>query len=305
MGQSPKLALPRGDLDAAAVFVSVVEAGSFRGAARALGIPKSTVSRRVAELETRLGARLLQRTTRRVGLTQEGDVYHRHARVAVASLLDAERAVTDLGADPRGLLKVTAPANFGALPFSALVADFMRAHPHVRVVVDLTDRQVDLVEDGYDIAIRAGVLADSSLIAHRISSSPSVVIASPEYLRTRGTPRVPKDLAKHDALIFGLSSPSTWTFEAGRRRLSVEVRGPLAANNFFLLRDAAIAGLGVARVPSFFATEGIGQGKLVLLLGRFTPPPAALHVLYPSARQLSPKVRAFVVWMRERFVVPT
>lgn len=304
MGQSPKPALPRGDLDAAAVFVSVVETGSFRGAARALGVPKSTVSRRVAELEARLGARLLQRTTRRLGLTQEGEVYHRHARIAVATLLDAERAVTDLGDEPRGLLRITAPANFGSLPFSTLVSEFMVAYPHVHVVLDLTDRQVDLVEEQVDVALRAGPLSDTSMIAHRLASSPFVVVASPSYLRLRGTPRAPKDLAKHEALVFGLSSPSTWTFETGRRRLTVEVKGPLASNNFYVLRDAALAGLGVARVPGFFASEHVRDGNLVSLLARYAPPPAPLHVIYPSARQLSPKVRTFVTWLRERLVVP-
>jgi DNA-binding transcriptional LysR family regulator len=304
MGQLAKLAAPRGDLDAASVFVSVVEAGSFRGAARALGIPKSTVSRRVAELEERLGARLLQRTTRRVGLTEVGEAYHRHARAAVASIVDAERAVSDLGAEPRGLLRVTAPANFGAMMFPQLVAAFMRAEPHVQVSVDFTDRQVDLVEDGYDVAVRAGALADSSMIAHRLGSSPFLLVASPTYLRTHGTPKAPRDLAKHDCLIFGLASPASWVFETSRRRVSVDVKGPLSANSFSVVREAAIAGLGIARVPSFFAAEGIRTGQLRALLERYAPPPAALNILYPSARQLSPKVRAFVAFVRENIVVP-
>lgn len=293
MGQLP-------DLDAAALFVKVIDAGSFRGAARALGVPKSTLSRRVAALEERLGARLLQRTTRRLGLTDAGVAYHRQASQAIAVLDDAERTVSELQEYPRGSLRVTAPMLFGVLFLPELVAEFLTTYPEVQLSLDLSDRAVDLVNEGYDLAIRAGVLADSSWIAHKLGGAPLQLLASPAYLRARGTPSRPEELTEHDCLIFGTQPRAVWPFGGGRRARSVSVRGRMASNNFLVLRDAAIAGLGICRIPGFLAVEAARRRRLVTLLDEHVHDPTPLHVVYPSARHVSPKVRAFVDFVRAR-----
>lgn len=293
MGQLP-------DLDAAALFVKVIDAGSFRGAARALGVPKSTVSRRIAALEERLGARLLQRTTRRLGLTDAGVAYHRQAAQAISVLDDAERAVSALQEAPRGPLRVTAPVLFGVLFLPDLVAEFLDRYPEVQLSLDLTDRNVDLVEEGYDVAIRAGALADSSFVAHKLGGTPFQLFASPAYLRARGTPTRVEDLAEHDCLVLGTQTQAVWPFRGARRAHQVAVRGRLAANNFLLLRDAAIAGLGICRIPGFLAIEAVRRGRLVTVLDGEQQDPTPMSVLYPSARHVSPKVRAFVGFLRAR-----
>jgi len=284
------------------VLVAVVERGSFRGAARALGMPKSSVSRRVAELEARLGVRLLQRTTRRVGLTDAGKVYFDRAAAAIAALEEAENAARDLSAEPKGTLRLTVPVNFGLLVLPQLVTGFIAAYPAVRVLVELSDRHVDLIEERFDLAIRAGHLPDSSLVAQRLSGTRMVVAASPAYLRGKKRPKVPQDLAEHDCLVFGAAEKAVWTFVDGRRQIDVEVKGPLCANNFFLLREAAASGLGIARVPALLAEQPVADKRLVTLLDAFTPDEVPLHVVYPSARYLSPKVRAFVDFARAHLV---
>lgn len=290
------------DTGAAAVLVEVVLQGSFRGAARALGMPKSSVSRRVAELEARLGVRLLQRTTRRVGLTDAGKAYFDRAAAGIAALEEAEAAARDLAQSPRGTLRITVPVNFGLLVLPQLLTEFLAQHPAVSIQVELLDRQVDLIEERFDVAIRAGSLPDSTLVAQRLSGTKVVVVASPDYLRGRKRPKVPADLAEHDCLLFGPSQAAVWTFADGRKPVEVPVKGPLCANNFFLLREAAAAGLGVARVPALLAEQPVAERRLVTLLDAFVPAEVPLHAVYPSARYLSPRVRAFVDFLRERLV---
>ena len=293
------------DLQGAAVFVQVVESGSIRGAARALAMPKSNVSRRVAELEAQLGARLLQRTTRTLSLTDAGRAFHQHASIAVAALLDAERAVHDLEGEPRGTLRITAPANFGMLSMPTLISDFMRLYPDVNLIADFTDRSVDLVQEGYDVAVRAGRLADSSLIAVSLRGSAFATLASPEYLKKRGIPKTPADLRDHECLIFGLSREAKWPFrpntKSQAKATEIPVRGKLAANSFFVARDAAIAGLGIARIPELIASEAIQAGQLKVVLKNYAMPEAPLHIVYPSHRHLSPKVRVFVDFFSKAF----
>lgn len=298
----------RADFSAAAIFVQVVDSGSFRGAARVLELPKSNVSRRVAQLEQQLGARLLQRTTRRLQLTEVGAEYYRHASVAVATLLAAERAAVDVQAEPRGPLRVTVPINFGQLFMPAVVADFLHAYPQVELSLELTDRCVDLVEEGHDVALRAGRLPDSSLIALPLRGTSLVTVASPKYLKTRGVPRTPEELSGHECLPFGLARATKWSFlrarHAPRALTAVKVSGRLAANSFPVLRDAAISGLGIARIPAFIAIVAVQDGKLQVLLDGFESPETPLHVVYPSNLYVSPKVRAFVAFVRAAFTAP-
>lgn len=292
------------DINGSLVFVKVVELGSFRGAALALGIPKSTVSRKVTELETHLGARLLQRTTRHVGITDAGVAYYRHATMAVATLQDAERAVLDLQDRPTGMLRLTASINFGFLFLPAVVQEFLEENPDVQVTVDLSDRMVDLVEEGFDLAIRAGELPDSTFVAQRLGGTRLVYFASPGYLKKRGTPGTPDELAAHDCLIYGAASPATWTFRGARKPRQLPIKGRLVSNNYLFLRDSAIRGLGIARAPELIASEGLRRGRLQTVLDDFVLPETPLHVIYPSARHLSPKVRAFVAFLKKRFSPP-
>jgi len=215
-----------------AIFVRVVERGSIRGAARALAIPKSNVSRRLAELEAHLGVRLLQRTTRRLSLTDAGTTYYRGASAAIATLDDAERDVRALQSEPRGLLRVTAPNNFGREFLTPIALRFMRTHPAVEVSLALTDRMVDLVEEGFDLAVRAGPLPDSTLVAHKLGATTFVTVASERYLVANGRPRKPEDLARHECLLHGDSHRATWRFRRGRASLDVRVRGRFACTSF-------------------------------------------------------------------------
>jgi len=281
------------DLAAAQVFAAVVEQQSFRGAAAALGLPKSTVSRKVAELEDRLGARLLERTTRSLRLTDLGSAYLLQAAPAVAMLLDAERVVEQLKVEPQGVLRLSMPVNFGQMFLGGMLADFRELFPKVRLVVELSDGNVDLVEDGFDAAVRAGPLSDSSLVARRIAASQIGHYASPSYLGRCTEPRVPKDLAAHDCLVFN-GRMANWFFTIRRKQVAIRVSGPIMVNSFATMRTLATRGHGVVRLPAFMVESQLLASELVEILSAYRPPPTPLHILYPSARSLSPKVRAFV-----------
>ncbi|RYZ10291.1 MAG: LysR family transcriptional regulator [Myxococcales bacterium] len=291
------------DLNAVSAFSKVVELKSFRAAAAALGIPKSTVSRKVAELEDALGARLLERTTRSLRLTDAGRAYHVRIAPALDSLLEAERAVEEQNEKPSGRLRLTMTIDGGQTLLGPVLSEYLRAFPDVKLEVELTDRRVDLVEEGFDLAVRAGALADSTLIAKKLGAPGSKgLYASPEYLRRRGTPRHPRELVEHDCLIMSAQlAPASWSFRDKRKAISVEVRVLAQANSFLLLRDLAVSGHGVARLPDYLAAPAVRRGKLIGLLGAFLPEPTSWHVLYPSARNLSPKVRALVELLERSF----
>ena len=268
-------------------------------------MPKSNVSRRLAELEAQLGARLLQRTTRTLSLTDAGRAFHLHAAAAVAALHDAERAVHDLEGEPRGTLRVTAPANFSMLFMPTLIAKFMQLYPELNLLVDFTDRAVDLVHEGYDVAVRAGPLADSSLVGVSLLGSSFVALASPDYLKAHGTPKTPEDLRNHACIVFGVTREGKWLFKQNTKpnakSVHVPVRGRLAANSFFVAREAAVAGLGIACIPELLAQKAVSEGRLKVVLKSHAPPAAPLHIVYPSHRHLSPKVRVFVDFFAEAF----
>lgn len=291
------------DLNAISAFAKVVELKSFRAAAAALAVPKSTVSRKVAELEDALGARLLERTTRSLRLTDAGRAYHLRVAPALDSLLEAEHAVEEQSAKPSGRLRLTMTIEGGQTLLGPVLSEYLRRYPDVKVEVELTDRRVDLVEEGFDVAIRAGALADSSLIAKKLGQRGRIrLYGSAEYLRKRGTPRHPRELTEHDCLIMtAQSSPTVWTFREKRKALPVKVRAHAEANSFLLLRDLAANGHGLARLPDYLAAQATGRSKLVSLLDEFLPEPMPWHVVYPSARNLSPKVRALVELLEKGF----
>jgi len=288
------------DLSEIGVFVQVVQAGSFSQAARDLGLPKSTVSRKVAQLEERLGARLLQRTTRKLSLTEVGAMYHERCSRILPELEAAEREVHDLQDVPRGLLRVSAPLRFAIL--GDVVAEYLSRYPDVRVEVSCTDRVVDLIEEGFDLAIRAGTLTDGSLIARRLMDSiPHFIVASPAYVAQRGRPRTPDDLARHDCLLFGPQRErATWRFQRGGKTVEVAVNGRVAINDFDFLCKSALAGHGIGRMPAPQCCAELRAGRLVRLLEDWQIAEFPLSIVYPSTRHLSPKVRAFIDLARER-----
>lgn len=288
------------DLNELLVFARVVQAQSFSEAARRLAMPKSSVSKKVSDLEARLGTRLLHRTTRRLSLTDAGRIFFERSARIVADIEEAENAVAELQANPRGLLRVTAPLSFGML--GVAVARFLRAYPHVQVELVCTDRIVDLVGDGFDMAIRAGALHDSSLIAKRLGTLKRVLVAAPAYVRGRGKLRAPEQLLDHDCITFaGGALPNLWTLQAGDQRKNITVQPRLVVNDFELILEAARAGAGIAWVPDFRAAEDLRDKRLVNVLPAWCSTDIPIHALYPSARHLSPKLVRFMEVLRKTF----
>ena len=292
MEQSP-------DLNELAIFTRVVQAGSFTAAARLLLMPKSSVSRKVLALEDRLGARLLHRTTRKLGLTDAGRVYYQHSARIVAEVEEAGQAIGQLQAAPRGLLRVTAPLSFGML--SPIAAEFLRRFPDVQLEVLCTDRRVDLIAERFDLAIRAGALGDSTQIARKLGALTRVLVASPAYLRRRGRPRLPAELRQHDCISFGAGPiPSVWTLRSGGRSAEIRIEPRLAVNDFDWMLEAARAGLGIAWMPRFVCAKDLRAGRLEPLLSAWCSTETPVHALYPTARHLSPKIVAFCDLVRKR-----
>lgn len=289
------------DLNEIVVFSRVVQAGSFSEAGRLLGMPKSTVSKKVSDLEARLGTRLLQRTTRRLALTDAGRVYFERAEQIVAQVAEAENAVAELQANPRGLLRVTVPLSFGVL--GKVVARFLAQHPSVQVQLVCTDKLVDLVRDGFDMGVRAGPLQDSTLVAKRLGKMSRVLVASPEYLKARAVPVTPEELTSHACICFGAgSSPNLWSLQLEGERKDVRVHPRLTVNEFEIMLEAAREGVGIAWVPDFRAADDIREGKLVAVLPQWCSLDIPVHAVYPSSRHLSPKVVRFIEALQPAFL---
>ena len=288
-------------LDAMRVFIAVAAAGSMSAAARHLGAPLTTVSRKVMALEEQVGIRLITRTTRRLALTEPGRRYLEACRRVIADLHEAERSLLGEHGEPRGELAVTAPLVFGRLHVLPVVAEFMRAFPQVDVRLLLLDRNVDLIEEGQDIAVRIGMLPDSTLIATRVGAIRRVVCASPAYLDARGVPQAPEDLAQHECITFtAVAQPDRWSFpgERGERRVSIHSR--LVVNAAEAAVDAAVAGLGITRVLFYQATRPIAEGALQLLLEDFEPPALPVSLVHREARLPPARVRSFVSFAATR-----
>ena len=291
------------DFNEILVFARIVQAGSFTAAARGLGMPKSTVSRKLSELEERLGARLLQRTTRKLSLTDVGRSYYQDCARIVAELKEAELSVTNLQAEPRGLLRITTPLNFGFV--GKIVAEFLSDNPRVQVELVCTDRMVDLVEEGFDIGIRAGRLSDSTLIARQLGTGYALTVASPAYTKVHGDPETPDDLRGHACILFGAGGEGrTWTLRSAERTVEVPVLPRLVINDLEILREAALSGLGVAMLPAHHCVDDLRVGRLRRLLPEWTSPETPTFAVYPSTRHLSPKVKAFLDLLQERLTPP-
>lgn len=283
------------DLGAIAVFVRVAETASFRGAADGLGIPRSTVSRRVADLERQLGTRLLKRTTRKVSLTDAGAAYLRSCQPALGALDEAARTISSTSVEARGRLRVTAAVTFGERFFGPIIDEYMRANPHVELDVLLTDRYVDIVQEGVDLAFRGGAVGDESLVARELGRGQARCYASPAYLERRKKPRRPADLEGHDCILYGPLAPGgRWSFRVNDRTVHTSVRGRLVVNSLPLSLDAAVRGGGIVRLPAPFAEEQVKSGALVELLGPYAQPARPFFVVYPGGVHTPPRVRAFI-----------
>lgn len=296
-------ALPNPDLEALRCFLAVVREGSFSAAAKALDQPKATVSRRIAELERRLGTQLLLRTTRSVQVTAPGREYAQQATAALAALDDAtERVRADADrATPRGRLRVTASVEFGVAVLAPLLAEFVAGLPELELDLELTGRQVDLVYEGFDLALRVGPLPDSTLAARRLGRLGYGLYASPAYLAANGSPRYVHELSERPALQFtGAGAEPVWQLTDGAQELRVAISPRLRSNNHWVLRDAALAGLGVAFCAELAAGPEVAAGRLVRLFPEFGAPEIPVHAVFPSQRFLAPKVRACVDFLAAR-----
>ncbi len=284
-------------------FVRVVETGSFSETARRLGSSKSLVSRQIAELENELGARLFQRTTRSLTLTEAGRSYHENAARIIADIEQAKASISQLQSAVRGRLLVNAPVSFGTLHLAAALPDFLALYPEVDVEMTLNDRFVDLVDEGFDLGIRIGILPDSSLVARKLAPVRRAVCGSPAYFATHGTPQVPEDLKAHNCLSYSnLALADEWRFiGANGKPKSIEVKGRIRANNGDILRLAALKSHGLVNLPTFIIGGDLQAGALISVLTDYTPQVAGLFAVHPHSRHLSPKVRAFVDFLAERF----
>lgn len=285
-------------LSAMRTYRRIVELGSFRAAANDRGLSNAGVSKQITELEAELGASLLTRTTRKLTTTEAGQAYFERCVQILDDIAESEAAVIATQAAPRGLLRISAPMSFGLLRLMAWIPDFMRLFPQVQLDLVLNDRAIDLIEEGFDVAIRVRTtLPDSSLVAKRLGTVARVVCASPAYLATAGTPDQPGELLAHRALVYTLSeSPTEWSLtpKASGPELRQRVIPALSLNNSIGLRDAALAGMGVALIPTFVVAEELRAGRLVQVLPQFRSEDHSLYALYPASRHISPKVRAFV-----------
>ena len=289
-------------IDEMAAFVRIVEAGSISRAAEQLGMAKSGVSRRLAELEARLGVRLLNRTTRRSSLTDAGRSYYEGAVKLLSDLAELDAMVADSDASLEGRLRLAAPLSFGLGHLTPAIEAFVRENPGVMVDIDFSDRQVDLVAQGVDLAIRIAELRDSSLRARRICPIRRILCASPAYLERHGTPRHPEDLARHRILHYDIGGGPVLRLADGHDgELHLPVRPRLVANNGDFLRDMAIAGHGIILAPTFIAWQAIAVGELVPLMRDFWPPQLNAYAIYPQSHYLSRRARSFIEFLAERF----
>jgi DNA-binding transcriptional LysR family regulator len=277
-------------------FARIVEGGSLSAGARAVGKSLPAVCRSLAQLEKRLGERLLHRTTRRIALTEAGMEFYERCRRIAAEIEEAEAAVSARKMEPQGVLAVTAPLLFGRMHVAPVVVEFLRRYPKAAVNLLLSDRTVNLVEEGMDAAIRIGELADSTLVARRLGSIPRVVCASPDYLERNGVPAHPRDLARHECIRFtGLSPTPEWTFLEAK----IKVAGRFVTNNGDVAIDAALHGLGLVMVLGYQVEQPLADGRLVRVLADFEPAPAPVHALYSSARLVPAKLKAFLELLSE------
>lgn len=284
-------------------FTQVVEAGGFAAAARGMGLSRSAVNKLVINLENELGVQLLHRSTRRVSPTEMGRAFYERCVQILADLEEAERSLSQLHQEPRGILKMNAPMSFGIQHLAPAVLDFMALYPELQVQLILEDRFVDPIQEGYDLVLRIAQPSESaSLIVHDLAPARRVLCASPNYVQQYGEPTAPSDLAHHSCLHYGyLATGNSWRLLDQEQEYIVSVKGMVCSNNGEVLRDAAVRGLGIALLPMFLVETELEAGVLVSVLSSYSPPPISICVVYPVNRHLSTKVQLMTEFLKERF----
>ena len=280
-------------------FVCVAEYGSFTRAAKVLGISTAQVSRQISALEERLKIKLLYRTTRKVSLTEEGRVFYQHCRSVLDGLNAAEQAVSNLQSKPQGRIKLTAPVTYGEQQLLPLINDFMVQYRDIEVTAFLSNQKIDLIEGGYDLAIRIGKLRDSTMMAKKLSLRTNFVCATPAYLNQYGVPRTLDDLSQHNCL---LGTRDYWHFVEKGIEKNLRVSGSIQYNSGYSLVDAALKGLGIVQLPDYYVQKHLASGALVSVLDNYREPKESIWAIYPHNRQLSPKIRLLVDYLAERLV---
>lgn len=287
------------------VFCTVIDKGTFVGAADALEMSKAAISRYVSALEERLGARLLHRTTRKLSLTEEGRQFYHQAREVLALMDQAEEAVSSAAPEPSGVLRVNAPVSFGVLHLAPLWGAFMSAHPNVELDISLNDRLVDLVDEGFDAAIRIARMENSSLVGRRLAGTRMCLCASPDYLARHPPLRTLTDLAEHGVIAYtNFATGNEWPFDGPDGHVSVRTRSSVRCNNGDTCRSIALAGGGIALQPSFMVGEDLRSGALVEILPEYRSIELGIYVVYPTRKHLASKVRALISFLTERFAHP-
>ncbi|TWX57644.1 LysR family transcriptional regulator [Colwellia hornerae] len=285
--------------DGISEFVYVAENESFTLASKKMAISTAQVSRQISALEKRLNIKLFYRTTRKVSLTEEGRVFYQHCRSVLDGLDAAERAITNLQSKPQGKIKLTAPVAYGEKQILPLVNDFIKQYSDVEVSAYLSNRQIDIVEEGYDLAIRLGKLSDSTMMAKKLGKRTNYLCASPQYLEKQGVPHSLSELNKHSCL---LGTLDYWHFRESGREKSIRVTGRLRYNNGYSLMDAALKGLGIVQLPDYYVQQHIESGELVTLLDNYRAPDEGIWAIYPQNRHLSPKIRLLVDYLAEQLL---
>jgi len=283
--------------DGISEFVRVAETQSFTLASKELAISTAQVSRQISKLEKRLNMKLFYRTTRKVSLTQEGQIFYQHCRGVLDGLDTAIRTITNLQSKPYGRVKITAPVTFGERKILPLVNNFALKYADIKVVAHLNNRQIDLVDEGYDLAIRLGKLSDSSMMAKKLADRTNYVCASPAYLEKYGMPHTLRELEKYNCL---LGTLDYWRFNQSGKEKNVRVSGSMRLNSGLGLLDASLKGLGVVQLPDYYAKEYLKTGELVSVLDDYREPGEGIWAVYPSNRHLSPKVRLLVDYLAEQ-----
>jgi DNA-binding transcriptional LysR family regulator len=277
------------------VFTKVVETRSFTGAGEQLGLPKSTVSRKLAQLEERLGVRLVQRTTRKLALTDIGEAYYERCARIVADLAAAEQLVTDMQATPRGRIRITAAIDLSTRYLGSMIAEFLAHHPDIYIELEATDRMVDLIEEGFDIAVRFGALPESTLIARKLCTIDGVLCAAPSYLARRGTPTTIEELEDHDRILFTPSPRiQSWTMVRGDASFEFGRPAHFASNNVGAIHEATLSGAGIAMLSDFMIAADVAGGTLVPILPEWRGRTTDVHAVYPARQNLPPRLTLFL-----------
>ena len=287
------------------VFNKVVVSKSFTAAAKKLGTTKSTISRRISSLEERLGAQLLTRTTRQLQLTDAGSVLYEQSARLLSELEEVEELITTMNATPRGHLRIAVPVVLGNNFLGPLLIKYQDMFPLVTVTCRLTDKHLDLIEEGFDLSIQIGALSDSTLISRKLGNTRPRLCATEKYLSKYGTPKNPSELQEHQCMVFGSSGrTSSWTLKGSSGEMRISIQPSFSCNNFMFLREAVLGSRGIALLPEFICADDINQGKLKSVLDNFVPATGAVYVVYPSKRYLPARTRAFIDLLVERCSPP-